>query len=357
MARGEKDEDISKETAELLYGNPIMMIVSKLEKYNGCAFSYFLRYGLYADERKKAKLMSNDVGSALHDALYTYFYVKNKENADYSKVTRQDVKRDISRIIEDSASVKENALYENSAYYKYTISRLKDIASVTAWKIVKFYAQSSFRPYGFEIKIGKGGAFPPFVIKLTEGEAYLTGYIDRMDVSEIDGKKYFSIIDYKSSEKTVDKLLAEKGVRIQPLLYAGIIKENLKNSSPCAMLYMKMADPFIEYDEKKDDEGHEKMILDQVKTAGLLLDNEIVTKNLDAEFGVKGALHFVPNGYGSQVSEAEMGLMLKDAIKVAKETSQKISDGEIEINPLYINGKFDPCQYCEYASVCEKPLG
>ncbi len=357
ISRTEKDEKITKETAELLYGNPIMMSVSKLEKYNGCAFSYFLRYGLYADERKKAKLMSNDVGSALHDALYTYFYVKNKENADYKSLSKQDVKRDISRIIEESASVKENALYENSAYYKYTVSRLKDIAFVTAWKIVKFYAQSSFRPYGFEIKIGKGGTFPPYVIKLTEGEAYLTGYIDRMDVSEIDGKKYFSIIDYKSSEKTVDKLLAEKGVRIQPLLYAGIIKENLENSSPCAMLYMKMADPFIEYDEKKDEEAHEKMILDEVKTAGLLLDNETVTKNLDAEFGVKGALHFVPNNVSSQVSKAEMELMLDDAINVAKETSQKISDGEIEINPLYIEGKFDPCQYCEYASVCEMPLG
>lgn len=356
IARTEKDEDISKEIAELLYGKPLMMSVSKLEKYNGCAFSYFLRYGLYAEERKKAKLMSNDVGSLLHDALYTYFFVKNKENADYKNISRQDVKRDISKIIEESASVKENALYENSAYYKYTVSRLKDIASVTAWKIVKFYAQSSFRPYGFEIKIGKGGAFPPYTIKLTEGEANLTGYIDRMDVSEIDGKKYFSIIDYKSSEKTVDKYLAEKGVRIQPLLYAGIIKENLENSSPCAMLYMKMADPFIEYDGKKDDEGHEKMILDEVKTAGLLLDDETITKNLDAEFGVKGALHFVPNSSGSQVSEAEMDLMLDDAIKVAMETSQKISDGEIEINPLYINGKFDPCQYCEYASVCEKPL-
>ena len=122
------------------------------------------------------------------------------------------------------------------------------------------------------------------------------------------------------------------------------------------MLYMKMADPFIEYDEKKDDEGHEKMILDEVKTAGLLLGDENVTKNLDAKFGEKGVLHFVPNNASSLVNEAEMDLMLDDAVKVAKETSQKISDGEIEINPLYINGKFDPCEYCEYASVCEKSL-
>ncbi len=357
IVRTEKDEGISKELAELLYGNPVMMSVSKLEKYNGCAFSYFLKYGLYAEERKKAKLKSNDVGSLLHETLYTYFYEKNKEDADYKSLSRQDVKREISRIVEESASVKENALYENSAYYKYTVSRLKDIAAVTAWKIVKFYAQSSFRPYGFEIKIGKDGTFPPYVIKLAEGEAHLTGYIDRMDVSKIDGKNYFSIIDYKSSEKTVDKLLAEKGVRIQPLLYAGIIKENIENSSPCAMLYMEMADPFADYDEKKDDEGHEKTILDEVKTTGLLLGDEAVAKNLDAEFGVKGALHFVPNNISSQVSEAEMDLMLDDAIKIAKATSQKISDGEIEINPLYIKSKFDPCQYCEYASVCEKPLG
>ena len=63
------------------------------------------------------------------------------------------------------------------------------------------------------------------------------------------------------------------------------------------------------------------------------------------------------NSASSAIGEAETEFMLEDAIKTAKETSRKISDGEIEINPLYIKDKFDPCEYCEYASVCEKPLG
>jgi len=353
IAQNETSEELSKKTAELLYGNPLMLSVSKLEKYNACALSYFLTYGLFADERKKAAVLSNDTGSALHETLAVYFERKNKENADYSAITRASVKKEIEKIIDENLSYRENALFETSSYYRYTLLRIKDIASVTAWKIVRFYAQSSFRPYGFEIKIGKNGVFDSYTIRLENSEAKINGYIDRMDISKINGKNYFNIIDYKSSEKKIDPDLAECGVRFQPLLYAGIVKENIENSSPAAMLYMQMEDPVVSFDSAPDEADLEKKVLDKVSLKGLVLNDDEVVKNLDADIDNKKAVHFVPTSKNSKISSAEMDMMLKKAIDTAKETSQKISDGEIEINPVFIKGKFDACEYCKFGSCCK----
>ena len=313
-----------------------------------------MTYGLFADERKKAGVLSNDVGSVLHETLCTYFEHKNKENADYKKLTKLVVKKEIEKIINENPVLKENTLYENSSYYRYTLLRIKDIAAITAWKIVKFYSQSTFRPYGFEIKIGKGGTFPPYVIKLKTNEAQINGFIDRMDISEIDGKKYFNIIDYKSSEKKIDKTLAECGVRFQPLLYAGIVKENIENSNPAAMLYMKMDDPVANAEKLSDSDEEDKLYLDEISLDGIVLNDESIQQNLDADFKNKHAVHYIPTSKSAALSSAEMDMMLKNALDTAEKTSQKISDGEIEINPVFIKSKFDACEYCKFADICKK---
>lgn len=344
---------LDKETAKLLYGAPLMMSVSKLEKYNACAFSYFLTYGLLIDERKKATLQSSDIGSALHKVLSVYFEEKKNENSDYGKITKKEVKKRVEEIIKNEIETEENAVYNTSSYYKYMLIKIRDIAAQTAWKIVKFYAQSSFRPYGFEIKIDNDGAFPPHTIYLKDGEAKIRGFIDRMDIYEKDGKKYFNIVDYKSSDKKIDPRLAELGVRFQPLLYAGIIEENIKNSVPAAMMYMKMDDPTADFSEKPSEEELEKNVLNKLSLNGIVLEDDDILAKLDKEYNAKDSIHFAPNTKGCAYSKEGLENMIENAVKTAEETSQKISDGDISINPVVEKNKFDACQYCKFASCCK----
>jgi len=347
----EDNVKLSRTVAEKLYGKPMMLSVSRLEKYNACAFSYFLTYGLFIDERKKASFESNDMGTALHNVLCKYFEEKNKENADYSKITYEEVRRDTAKIVDNSSDLFETILYKTSSYYRFVLVRIKSIAATTAWKIVQFYANSSFRPYGFEIKIGADGVFPPYTIMLKNSEAKIRGFIDRMDISEIDGKKYFNIVDYKSSEKNIDLELAELGVRFQPLLYAGIVRENVSNSAPAAMLYMHMNDPVTKFGSKPEENEYNKAVMNEIKVDGLVLSQEEIAKNLEYTYGEKDALHFVPNSKNSQVDSCQMEKLLNQAIETAKNTAEKISEGEIEVNPLVIK-KFDACQYCKFANCC-----
>ncbi len=102
-------------------------------------------------------------------------------------------------------------MYKNSAYYKYLVMRMTGIASTTAWETVKFFRESEFRPYGFEIRIGENGDIPPLKVETKNGTAYVEGFIDRADSAVIGGKRYISVVDYKSSAKKLDKELADAG--------------------------------------------------------------------------------------------------------------------------------------------------
>lgn len=348
----ETELKLSREMAAQLYGKNMLLSVSRMEKYNACAFSYFLTYGLFAEERQKAQFQPNDIGTALHDVLCKYFERRKKENADYSKISYRDVKEETEKIVEESETLKASALYETSTYYRYVLLRIKHVAATTAWKIVRFYANSDFRPYGFEIKIGTDGLFPPYTIVLKDSEVKIRGFIDRMDIAEIDGKKYFNIVDYKSSEKKIDLELASLGVRFQPLLYAGIVKENIENSNPSAMLYMHMNDPVVNFSSKPEWGELEKAVMGEVKVEGLVLDEEEVTKKLDYSFGEKGKVNYVPSSKGSMVDEDKMEELLNQAIETAKETAEKIADGNIDINPVVMS-KFDACQYCSFSNCCQ----
>ena len=77
-------------------------------------------------------------------------------------------------------------------------------------------------------------------IQLGDGEAEVRGFIDRIDMAEIDGEKYINIVDYKSSVKSTNERLEEAGVQIQPLIYAGVARDNL-NATPSGMMYIHMS--------------------------------------------------------------------------------------------------------------------
>ena len=108
-------DSLSKDAVTRLYGRDIMLSASKLERYNGCAFSYFMRYGLYAAPREPASFDPLSMGNVLHGALERYFDGKT----DFESVTREQCRKEINAIIKDIAGSADEIMYRSSAYYKY----------------------------------------------------------------------------------------------------------------------------------------------------------------------------------------------------------------------------------------------
>lgn len=348
---GEPCEKISREAVENLYGKTVMLSASKLEKYNSCAFAYFMSYGLLASEREKAGIEPRSMGSIQHASLYEYFSDIKNNNVDYQTITKESCFEKIYEIVKKNAVESTELLYESSAYYKYVVSRMQGIAARTAWEVVKFYKSSAFRPVGFEITIDTKGDIPALRIEGTDGAhiATVRGIIDRADAAVIDGKTYVAITDYKSSQKTLDERLAAAGVNIQPLLYSDIICKRM-NASPAAMLYMQMTEPIIDGARLKGSEAaYEKAVNEKISFGGWIADSAQLLESYSK--GGENGEKYIPRGKNALMSEADMRKRIDAANEKIRQSAEEIYNGNVKAEP-YCDSKYDACEYCIFGGVC-----
>ncbi len=345
-------EKISPEMAEALYGMPLKLSASHLETYNSCAFKYFLTYGLALNERKLAGVEAKDTGSVQHAALYDYFTYLKDNSIDFESISKEDCFNAVGEAVEKEAIKNDEILYETSAYYKYIVMRMKNIASQTAWEVVKFYRSGEFKPLGYEIVINTNGEIPAISVKSQKGKeiAKIKGFIDRADHFVTDHKEYISIVDYKSSEKDMEIQLIKDGIVLQPLLYADAICKSRKDAEPGAMVYLQMNAPILnEKDLKKS--SADKVLNSKMAPKGWLSDKAEVasaySKFADANTG-----EFTPKGAASHISHNDMIELINQANKKIQESAENISSGIIAPNP-YQKGNHDACIYCPYKGICK----
>ncbi len=338
-------EQISKETAAALYGAPLMLSASQLETYNGCAFRYFLTYGLLLRERELAGMEPRSMGSIQHAALYRYFTDLKKAGTDFAEIQKEDCFKAIGDAVDVEAKENSSLLYETSAYYQYIVLRMKDIAARTAWEVVKFYRSSRFRPYGFEVRIGKGEKIPALSVNAPSGEeiAKIKGIIDRADTARQDGKTLVSIVDYKSSAKDFNITLAKDGITLQPLLYSGAFCNSMENATPAAMFYLQMNDPVLSESEVRGD--LESAIDKKMKPKGWIVDDPDIL----SAYTTDGQDTFIP----TLVTPRELEERIRAANQKIQESAMDIAGGNISANP-YQTYQHNACAYCQYHGICQK---
>ena len=66
-------DNINKENVKRLYGDVLKTSVSKLESFQKCPFSFYLKYGLKLKDKETFKLESLDTGSFMHDVIDCFF--------------------------------------------------------------------------------------------------------------------------------------------------------------------------------------------------------------------------------------------------------------------------------------------
>lgn len=344
---------LTPETVEALYGKPLSLSASQLESYNGCAFRYFLTYGLLARERDCAGLEPRSKGTIQHGALYAYFNELKETQADFAAIDKEDCFRKVGQAVEAEARKNSELLYESSAYYQYIVMQMKGIAARTAWEVVKFYRSSRFRPYGFEITIGTKGDIPALSIRTPEGEeiAQIRGLIDRADTAKLGDETLVSITDYKSSAKGLDVQLAEDGITLQPLLYAHALCQSMENAVPAGMMYQQMTDPLLPEEKASNPE---LAVNQQMRPQGWLAQEEEIA-NAYGSAGGRGKESFRPSGTEALVSREELAQRIANANEKILQSAQAIAGGEIGANP-YRTGKHDACAYCLYGGICKNEI-
>ena len=353
-------EKIKQENIDKLYGNTLKTSISRLEKYRGCPFSYYLQYGLRLKEKETLKIQSFNTGSFMHETIDSFFKVVREEDIDLAQIEEDKILEIVSNIIDESLNLNKNFIFTATAKYKVLVRRLKRIITKALKYIIITIVNSDFEVSGTEVEFGEKGKYEPIILELDNGKKIeITGKIDRIDTAKNEDGKYLRIIDYKSSAKNIDLNEVYAGLQIQLLTYTDAIcrKEDIM---PAGIFYFSLLEQMANTDKRLNEDEIEEMIRKNFKMKGLIIADVKIIKMNDNTLK-SGTSNLVPAGITTKgeinqrntngVKQEEFKILQEYIYKTIKDISKEILSGKIDLKPYNKQGK-TPCEYCEYKTIC-----
>lgn len=338
-------EPFGHELSLRLYGDHITGSATRLERFNACPFRHFVLNGLGAQERKEYRERRVDEGSFCHAALEAF--VEKAMAEDIRALTDEDCERMVDELMPGLILSHNNGVLMSSNRNAAITARLSRRVKATAKAIVRHAKAGGFAPERTEVRFG-GDGLPPLKIELPTGEKFLIGgRIDRIDGCEIEGEKYYRIVDYKTGAADFDYTALYHGLKLQLPLYAAAIAAAERGERAAGMYYMQVQDPVTDKEEQL-----EKEIMKAFRLSGLTLSQPGVvaaTAGDDPDSAVIST-----RGAKGIVDEAELIGVMDYAKQKSADTLRRIYEGQAQVSPARMGGisGTDICKNCESRSVC-----
>ena len=331
---------ISEQTAHALYLNEQRELhgsVSSLERYTGCPYAYFLKFGLRIQEPIDASFNDQKIGTLSHYVLETLVHRYGK---DYANVSEQELR---SLINEQCAEL--NKIYPQ---LNFNLIAEKELLSLmnNCSQLAKMEEHSSLTPmkceeeFYHEYPVGGG-----ITLKLK-------GYIDRIDEND----RFFRIVDYKSSKKRLVKDKVFSGQQLQLITYAMHCREALNKEALGAFYYsFKNENLSLPYGKLKRRGAGEFIETD----AEALLNEQKKAHRLQGWIFSEFAEEMDNEGnYTAGIkNSAKSGITASDVIdprvlthlldQMMRSLATQILSGRIECRPAE-----DACLFCKYKPIC-----
>ncbi|MDD4110354.1 MAG: PD-(D/E)XK nuclease family protein [Clostridia bacterium] len=331
-----RTEKITNAKELFFYKNKIS--ASQIEKFYQCPFKHFISYGLKLKENEICSFDGRDIGNYFH-AVSQNFVQRNAEKI--GQMSDEQVERELVAIL--------NIVYQNERF-----ERLSNCLE-NRHMVAKLKKESKMLLNGINYE----QKWSEFVIKfvekgfghlIEETNFKLTGYVDRVDVSD----EYFRIVDYKSGEVNQSLAGVYYGIELQLFIYMIAMQAEL-GLNPAGGFYLPVGSDFA------NNKALKKMIL----TGFVLADNSIL-KKLDKRFNKQKLNSDIiaiklsaksendilvcstkKNIFSSEGLDATLyyvNLLIKKSI-------EEISSGNILASPLKAKSKI-ACSNCPYFSIC-----
>lgn len=361
-------EVVAREKLKKLYSikdGRLLFSVSRLENYAECPFSYFIKYGLKARDRKVYEFSAPDLGSFMHEILDEFTNKVKRERISWSELNSERCRSIVSDLIEKKLIEDSNSILNSSKKYKYFTNRFKRVIAKSVSVLAEQMRKGQFEIFSNEFQFGNLRDGAPIKLELPSGEeVYLTGRIDRIDSLDLHGNTYIRVIDYKSGSKKFDLNELYYGLQIQLLVYLDAILKNSEyilhtQAMPGAILYFKIDDPIIKSKSGLQDEEIRKQVLDKLKMNGLLLkdaelvkamDNDMETYSLVIPATFKKDGDFSSNS--SVITEEQFNILREYVNFKMIELCEDMLSGKIRIEPCK-NQRTSYCDYCDYSAICQ----
>lgn len=301
--------------------------VSALEKYIGCPYAYFLRYGLKLYEPMELGFNVAKIGSLNHAILEKLVQEKGKE---YTKTNQQELEVLIRPYLQDMHVLFPQIPFELMQ---------KRLLSNMMWNLKQLdeiESHSSNLPSEVEMRFEHLYNFKPVGL-------YLTGIIDRVDHNETT----FTILDYKSSTKKLDPAKVFSGQQLQLCTYLTHLAEN-QNKRPLGAFYYALNNtslslPFEKVDRRKkdviqtDEEALKKAMINSNRLQGWFFEDS-------KEYLDDNNQHVSTLSKNRILDIDEMRNKIEAMLEII---SNQILAGRIDIEPNEA-----ACTFCKYRSIC-----
>ena len=362
---------LSRPAVERLYGHRVPMSASRMDKYKSCHFSYFMRYGLQAEPRKPAGFTAPEYGTFVHYVLehvlkdHAFQQTTLPGWEDEQDQERRDRVAELTRqAVEQYVREELGGLEQQSERFQYLFRRLLRSVQAVVDNVTQEIWASKFRPISFELGFGSGKDLPP--VELTVGDVTLsiTGFVDRVDGWEKDGRLYLRVVDYKTGRKSFDLTEVWNGLGLQMLLYLFTLEDRGekfygKPVEGAGVLYLPARDAVIKGSRSMSDDTWRKQLDKELTRSGLVLSDPAVLDAME-EPGEKG-YRFLPLKVSKSTGEIsgealataeQLGKLGGHIQKVLEEICEEIAQGNIAADPFWRGPEKNACRYCDYAQAC-----
>ncbi len=354
--------DIDENKIKKLYDKKALS-VSKIESYVKCPFSYFIKYGLEAKERKEYNFTSLDLGNFTHKIIETFSINLEKDSEKtWQNIDEKYIEKEVSKIIDEIIKKTPGFILNSSYKYKYLSDRIKNMIVFVINILAKQIQAGEFNPVEYEVEFSKKGTYDSIKIDSDNDEKIeLVGKIDRVDKCETEN--YIRVVDYKSSKKSISLKDVYNGHNLQLLVYLDTILTNLKDKNylPAGIFYSPVDEVMLKAKNIKDKEDLQKQLMNELKMNGLIIKDMDIVEKMDRNFLDKGTSNIIPakkssKGFDSKTTKGvtlEEFDILREYIKILiKDIHTNIFKGNIKINPYKSSNVNNACSYCEYSSIC-----
>ncbi len=363
-----------------LYGNTINTSISKLEEFYQNEYAYFLKYGLKLQERDVFELSPASTGEYFHMALDHFVKLVTKEHLDIGKLSESEMDNLLTEVVKQVKEQPQFEILSSSNRMHYINNQLNQ----TLKQMLKIFllqsASSKMRPIKTEVLFGQVGSevgLKSLDFNVSDHhKVRVRGKIDRIDelnlTSEDGGaRKYFGIVDYKSSVHDFNFRDVYYGLAMQMLTYIDALKQNISLIDQSAVspllsgaLYMHLQNPTVNVNKlgTMAPDAIQKELLKQTKYKGILLSDPELLDNLDVQLD-SGASLVYPfkktksgkyTSYDNRiVTQTDLERLIKHAERKIVEASRRIFAGEVALNPARWPDTHTALQYSPYKEIMQ----
>ena len=305
------------------------------------------------------------MGNVFHGVLEAFAGKLAENNYTWINFPLEEGKQILAETLEAYAMSYSNTILFSSARNDYGRKKIERILWRTVRTLQYQLQKGKFLPQSFELSFSSLEKLESISIKLSEEEKMrLGGRIDRVDTFREGDHLYVKVVDYKSGNQNFQLAALYHGVQLQLVIYLNAAMELMQKKNPettvhpGAFLYYHVSDPMIELKEELSEEEIEKQIYKELRSNGIINDSPEVLSGIDTTHALKSDVaHLEYKKDGSLTSksqvmtEKQIELIQKYAIKKAEDLGKQILQGEIGKEPMVLKDR-DACTFCSYRQIC-----